>query len=165
MRHTHARRISKSLEEDSYIYEYRILEFATKDWEKPEQTSCKVLDSTVNTRTGNVSHTKKESHYFCSRSAFKICKQSPLFCMVFIQWNILQLTTHYLPTRLILLTCVWDGLPDEHCVPQFSRKLRQEPCLHTSSQTYGSNTIPCPRERSQRFLLATQRNTAFSRVH
>jgi hypothetical protein len=31
MRYTHACRISKSLEEDSYVYEYKILEFATKD--------------------------------------------------------------------------------------------------------------------------------------
>jgi len=73
--------------------------------------------------------------------------------------------TLYLPTRLILLTCVWDSLPDEHWVSQLIRKLRQEPWLYTSSQTYGNNTIPCPRERSQHFLLGTQRNTASSTVH
>ena len=34
------------------------------------------------TRRGRASHTKAGSHYFCSRSAFKACKQSPLYCMV-----------------------------------------------------------------------------------
>jgi hypothetical protein len=34
----------------------------------------------------------------------------------------------------------WGGQLDELWEPQFMRKIRQQPCLYLSSQTYGSNT-------------------------
>ena len=39
-------------------------------------------------------------------------------------------------------------------------KRRQERCIYSSRQTYGSNTVACATENSQRFLLATQETTA-----
>ena len=49
----------------------------------------------------------------------------------------------------VLFIYIRGGQPDEHREPHFRRQLRQEPCLYSSSQTYGSNTARCLREISQ----------------
>jgi hypothetical protein len=58
-----------------------------------------------------------------------------------------------------------EGQPEELRKPHFMRLLRPEPCLDSSSPTYGSNTAHCLTARNQLFLLATQRITACWGIH
>jgi hypothetical protein len=44
-----------------------------------------------------------------------------------------------------------DGIREPH----FRRQHRQETCFYSPTETYGSNTAHCVRERGQRCLLAT----------
>ena len=56
------------------------------------------------------------------------------------------------------------GQRDELRESHFMKQFRQDPCLYSSSQTYGSNTARYLRQRSLRFLLAAQENNACSGI-
>jgi hypothetical protein len=56
------------------------------------------------------------------------------------------------------------GQTDELRESHFMKQFRQDPCLYSSSQTYGSNTARCLRQRSLHFLLVAQENEARSGI-